>query len=176
VHQLVTHKVEPFTQARFLIKAARKIAIHAIDDGGKLQEKRARDKISAGEKPPRQNADKRRYDRNLVGRKWSKDKNFRQVAAEWAIKKSIDDSIRTAGKRCPKAALGLAHRNGVSNWCGDFPCAHRRVATRRHRNRQTNVISQKQLPSTFDYLLKIRSLDQHTSVDEERRFVEFWYC
>ena len=69
VHELITHQVEPFAQARFFIKDARKIAIHAIDDGGKLQEKRARDKISAGEKPPRQNADKRRYDRNLVGRK-----------------------------------------------------------------------------------------------------------
>src|SRR5438094_822671 len=54
-----------------------------------------------------------------------------------------------------------------TNWSG---------ATRRHRNRQTNIISRKQLSSTFYYLLKIRGLDQHTSVNEEGGFIEFWYC
>src|SRR5206468_650697 len=128
-------------------------------NGGKLQEKRAGDKISGGETRRRENANKRRCDRNLVGRKWSPDKNFRQVATEWTIKKAIDDSIRAAGERCPKTARGLARRSRISDQCGDFSSAHRRGAPRRHCNRQRSVISRKQLPSTFDHLLKIRGLD-----------------
>ena len=97
------------------------------------------------------------------------------VAAEWAIKKSIDDSIRIAGKRCPKTALGLACRSRVSDRYGDLSGAHWHGITHRHRNRQTSVISRKQLSSTFDYSLKIRGLDQHTSINEKRGFIE-WYC
>jgi len=41
VYELVPHQVEPFAKVRFLVEAARKIAVHAIDNGGKLQEKRA---------------------------------------------------------------------------------------------------------------------------------------
>src|SRR5207247_5620528 len=101
------------------------------------------DKISASEKPSRENANKRRYDRNLVGRKRSTDKDFRQVPAEWAIKKAIDDSIPTAGERRPKTALGLAHRTRARDRYGDFPGADRHGVNRRHRNRQTSAISRK---------------------------------
>src|SRR6266567_4407576 len=138
--------------------------------------KRSGDKIPAGKNPARENANKRRYDRDLVGRKWSTEKNFRQIAAEWAIKKAIDDSIGAAAKRCPKAALGFVRGSRISDQYGNFSRAHPRDTTRRHCNRQPSVISRKQLASTFDYLLKVRCLDQHRSVNEEGGFVEFWYC
>src|SRR6266446_4857605 len=103
------------------------------------------------------------------------DKNFRQVAAEWAVKKAIDDSVRTGGERCPKTALGLAHRSRVGNQCGDFSGPNGHGLTPSHCNRQRSVISRKQLPSTFHHLLKIRGLDQYAAVNEECGFIEFWF-
>jgi hypothetical protein len=103
------------------------------------------------------------------------DKNFRQVAAERAIKKAINDSISIARERCPKTALGFAHRSRVSNQYGDFSGDHRRDFAGRHPNRQPSGISRKQLSSLFDYSLEIHGLEEHRSVNQERGFIEFWH-
>jgi hypothetical protein len=102
-------------------------------------------------------------------------KNFRQVAAERAIKKAIDDSISIARERFPKTTLGFAHRTRVSDQYGDFSGDHRRGFAGRHPNGQASVISRKQLSSLFDYSLKVHGVDEHRSVNQERGFIEFWY-
>ncbi len=51
VHHLIATEIEPFSHARLFAQNARKIAIHAIDHGRKLQDEGAEHETSGGEKP-----------------------------------------------------------------------------------------------------------------------------